>query len=242
MVAHRMVKEYSTPSDTEFRYLGAYISLSLASKKQIQIINNTIMNWRWRAIDPAMLASTVTEYLLPKIELGLLYAYGITEVMCRGWTRTILHTLASIAGMNKIQIGNMSIEAFCLLTGIPDVGLRMQTLRITEFFLLINSQNCISGKTTLARLCAPHQSSAQIEQVLQDLFHKGTKINHRKKNRLVDTVKWMKKLELQIIDKGEDKSDIIEKINNLSQTLQNNTNPNQHILAYTDGSTETRNR
>src|SRR5271154_6928384 len=29
----------------------------------------------------------------------------------------------------------------------------MQTLRITEFFLLINSQNCTSGKTTLARLC-----------------------------------------------------------------------------------------
>ena len=35
---------------------------------------------------------------------------------------------------------------------------------------------------------------------------------------------------------------MIEKINNLSQTLQHNTNPNQHILAYTDGSTETRKR
>src|SRR5271154_2264695 len=114
-----MVKEYPLPPDTEFRYLGAYISLSLSSKKQIQIINNTIMNWRWRAIaqkiDPAMLASTVTEYLLPKIELGLLYAYGITEVMCRGWTKTILHTLASIAGMNKTQIGNMRLKpSVCL--------------------------------------------------------------------------------------------------------------------------------
>ena len=45
--------------DTEFRYLGAYLSLNLSSKKQIQIMNNTIMNW-----DPAMLASTVTEYLI----------------------------------------------------------------------------------------------------------------------------------------------------------------------------------
>src|SRR5271163_1132477 len=34
---------------------------------------------------------------------------------------------------------------------------------------------------------------------------------------------------------------MIEKINNLSQVLRNNTNPNQHILAY-DGSTETRKR
>src|SRR5271168_2470346 len=130
--AHDGQRILPLPPDTEFRYLGAYISLSLSSKKQIQIINNTIMNWRWRAIaqkiDTAMLASTVTEYLLPKIELGLLYAYGITEVMCRGWTRTILHTLANIAGLNKTQIGNMNIE------GIPDVGLRMQTLRIQYSF------------------------------------------------------------------------------------------------------------
>jgi len=65
-----------------------------------------VMNWRWRAIaqkiDPAMLASTVVEYLLPKIELGLLYAYGITEDMCQGWTRTIIHTLAQNSGMNNM--------------------------------------------------------------------------------------------------------------------------------------------
>src|SRR3984885_6972963 len=62
---------------------GCLHILCLVSKKQIQMINNTIMNWRWRApaqkIDPAMLASTVTEYLLSKIELGLLFAYGISE-------------------------------------------------------------------------------------------------------------------------------------------------------------------
>jgi hypothetical protein len=63
------------------------------------------MNWRWRAvaqkIDPAMLASTVTEYLLPKIEMGLLYAYGISDDICKGWTRTIIQTLTQIAGMEK---------------------------------------------------------------------------------------------------------------------------------------------
>ena len=222
-----MVKEYSHSLLTQNSLNGSLHLPQLVIKKadpdNKQYHYELEMESDCTKIDPAMLASTVT---LPKIELGLLYAYGITEVMCRGWTRTILHTLASIAGMNKTQIGNMSIEAFCLLTGIPDVGLRMQTLRITEFFLLINSQNCISGKTTLARLCAlTHQSSTQIEQVLQDLFHKDTKINHRKKNRLADTVKWMKKFELQIIDKGEDKSDMIEKINNLSQVL--NTIPTQ---------------
>ena len=77
------------------------------------------MNWRWKAIaqkiDPAMLANTVPEYLLPKIELGLLYAYGITEAMCIGWTRIIVHTLAQVGGMNK-TISKNSSHAFCLLS------------------------------------------------------------------------------------------------------------------------------
>ncbi len=49
-------------------------------------------------------------------------------------------------------------------------------------------------------------------QVIQQLFDKDTKINHRKENRLGDTVKWMKNLSLHITEKGEDKSDILEKI------------------------------
>src|SRR5271154_6199848 len=144
-----MVKEYPLPPDTEFRYLGAYISLSLSSKKQIQIINNAIMNWM-ESDCTKNLSSYACQYShrIPTSQNRARspLCLWITEVMCRGWTRTILHTLASIAGMNKTQIGNMSTEAFCLLSGIPDVGLRMQTLRITEFFLLINSHNCISGK------------------------------------------------------------------------------------------------
>ena len=81
-----------------------------------------------------------------------------------------------------------------------------------------------------------------MEQVLQQLFDKDTKINHRKENRLGDTIKWMKNLSLHITEKGEDKSDIPGKINNLAQVLHHSTKPNQHILVYTDGSTETRKR
>ena len=153
-------KDLSQAPDTEFHYLGAYISLCLMSKKQIQMINNTIMNWRWRAlaqkIDPATLASTVTEYLLPKIELGLLFAYGISEQMCRNWTRTIIDTLANTANMSKTTKRLMSVEAVCCLAGIPDISLRMQTLRITEFFLLItrvlhkrqNNAGCTKAQVT----------------------------------------------------------------------------------------------
>jgi hypothetical protein len=45
------------PPKTEFRYLGVYISMSLTSSKQIEILSDTVMTWRWRSlankIDPA---------------------------------------------------------------------------------------------------------------------------------------------------------------------------------------------
>src|SRR5580658_7804702 len=114
----------------------------------------------------------------------------------------------------------------------------MQTLRITEFFLLINSSNCISGKTTLARLCAlKHKSPAQMELVLQQLFDKDTKINHRKENRLGDAVKWMKNLSLHLTEKVGTNPTFQKK-----SITYHSTKPNQQILVHTDGSTETRKR
>ena len=191
-------KENILPScpNTEFRYLGAYISLALTSKKQIQILGDTVMNWRWRAltqkIDSAQLASTITELLLPKMEIGLLYAYGITSEMCKGWTSTIIATLSQIAGIGKPKsnLTSLNAEAFCLLANFPEINLRMQTIRITEGFTLLNSANCDSGKTTRARLCAlRHKSTNQMGNVLQDLFGVNTTINHRPGNRLGDICK-----------------------------------------------------
>ena len=74
-----------------------------------------------------------------------------------------------------------------------------------------------------------------MKEVITKIFDKGITINHRKKNRLGDTIKWMKKISLEIRENTEDKSDIITQIQNLSQVLQNKTTPNQHIIAYTDG-------
>ena len=151
--------------------------------------------------------------------------------MCKAWTRTIIHTLAHTANMNKTTSRNISSQAFCLLAGIPDIGLRMQTLRITEFFLLINSKNCISGKTALARLNALcHKKLTQ--EALAKLFDKSININQRKKNRLGDVIKWMKNISLEIRDNTEDKSDIINQIH--KQILQNKTTSSQHRRTQMD--------
>ena len=80
------------------------------------------------------------------------------------------------------------------------------------------------------------------QEALANLFDKNININHRKKNRLGDVIKWMKKISLEIRENTEDKLDIIDQIHKLSQVLQNKTSSNQHIIAYTDGSTETKRR
>src|ERR1044071_727304 len=51
-----------------------------------------------------------------------------------------------------------------------------------------------------------------------------------------------KNTSLVIRENTEDKSDILKQIHKLSQTLNHKTTPNQHIIAYTDGSTETKKR
>ena len=68
------ISDYKGPEDprwlptvedpnTEFRYLGVYISLNLTSTTHIDYITKTIHTWRWKAItekvDPAQLTTTV---------------------------------------------------------------------------------------------------------------------------------------------------------------------------------------
>src|ERR1044071_8994959 len=51
-----------------------------------------------------------------------------------------------------------------------------------------------------------------------------------------------KNTSLVIRENTEDKSDILKQIHKLSQTLNHKTTPNQHFIAHTDGSTETKKR
>src|ERR1700742_299676 len=52
-------KFYPQDPNTEFRYLGVYISLNLTSTTHIDYITKTIHTWRWKAITEKVdLAST----------------------------------------------------------------------------------------------------------------------------------------------------------------------------------------
>ena len=62
-------------SSAPFRYLGLWITMDLNWDKQIHVMNKQVMDWRWKSLaakaDPAQLKCSVTEYLLPRLEIGL---------------------------------------------------------------------------------------------------------------------------------------------------------------------------
>src|SRR5689334_75578 len=76
------------PNSYQFRYLVFGSLLNFRWSTQIQNMNKAIMDWRWKAlttrVDPAQLKMSVTEWLIPRLEIGLLHAH-ISEKMCNAW-------------------------------------------------------------------------------------------------------------------------------------------------------------
>jgi hypothetical protein len=86
-------KDRITPlaSSEQIRYLGLWLCMDLIWDKQIQVMNKYIMDWRWKVfaakVDAAHLKSSILEYLLPRMEIGLAHA-DITKTMCDAWLST----------------------------------------------------------------------------------------------------------------------------------------------------------
>ena len=66
---------------------------------------NKVHHWRWKAfaakVDPAQLKTSVMDYLLPRLEIGLAHA-DITEQMCDAWMSTIMFTICRRGGMSSV--------------------------------------------------------------------------------------------------------------------------------------------
>ena len=96
--------------------------------------------------DPAQPKAFITEWLFPRLEIGLLHA-RITENMslCMALYdhRDIIRNMSSKKGINRM--------AFCLLAGIPHLWLRLHTIRVTDLLINLNTKYCLCGKSTRAR-------------------------------------------------------------------------------------------
>ena len=158
--------------------------------------------------------------------------------MCNRRTNTILQTIVQDAHMGKMTTRFLPKDAFTSLTGVPP--LRVKTLRITEFFVAVNSKNCSNGSSTVARLCALKRKPAdQLPLVIED-FQKAATVRGRKYNRLGSVVRWLKETNLVLTHKPEDKTDILHQVKNLQDVLH--PQPTQRLKIFTDGSTQMKGR
>ena len=126
--------------------------------------------------DPAQLKASVTELLLPRMELGLLYA-EVTEKICTAWTSTIVETIA----WRMATASSISRHGFCLLSGIPYLWFRAQTIKITELLVDLNTRNCAAGATTRSRLRALRPKSSTSDILL---YYRTHQVNKRAHNRI----------------------------------------------------------
>jgi hypothetical protein len=231
-------------SSEQFRYLGLWISMDLMWTKQIQIMNRQIMDWRWKSsaanVDPAQLKTSVMDYLLPRLEIGLFHA-NITERMCDGWTSTIAYTICQRSGMHTI--GSLNKKGFFLLAGLPDLWLRTQTARTTELLVNLNTQVCASGRSTRARICSLFNLPAsKMADAIRTLASQA--INKRDANRIVPTLQHLKKLNITLIHKNVGHKKSLKIVSDIKIAIQKEIQDHKlsEMIAYTDGSTTPRHK
>ena len=136
------------------------------------------------------------DFLVPRLDIGLLHA-NITQRMCDAWMSTIVHTLCERSGMSTVH--SMNRKAFCYLSGIPDLWMRLQTARITDLLVSLNTKNCQSGRSTVNRFCALLKST-NLDQATAKLLTKK-RFAQNENFRMVSTLRYLKTIDIAIIER-----------------------------------------
>eukprot|EP00456_Euglypha_rotunda_P027664 TRINITY_DN22073_c0_g1_i1.p1 TRINITY_DN22073_c0_g1~~TRINITY_DN22073_c0_g1_i1.p1 ORF type:complete len:273 (-),score=10.05 TRINITY_DN22073_c0_g1_i1:11-829(-) len=225
-------RSYPSPLPPSFGILA----MSLNWTKQLEVLNKFISDWRWKAavakVDAAQLKTSVVDYLLPRMDIGLVHG-GVSEKMCRAWMSTIIHTICERASMSNTY--SLNRMAFCLLADIPDVWMRTQTTRVTNLFVNINTKYCQSGKTTIARLCAfVKRKPAELCKAITEINAKKV-IKVSSSSRISSTLKYLRSCEMKLTTPTL--SDPRPPLLALEIQKALAQYPSNKFIAYTDGST-----
>jgi len=211
--------------------------MDLNWSKQIHTLNKYIADWKWKSItnkvDPAQLRASYVEFLLPRLEIGLLHA-NITEKMCNAWTSSIIYTFSKRGGIpNGHSLNRM---AFCLLAGIPDLWLHLNTIRATDLLCFLNSKNSAAGLSTVARFCAL-TGTADLPSAVKALEDR-TRFSRTNTYRISSTLRYLKQLDVKVVSPSTQPSlntaRVTQEIKSVLSDLK------CKAIIYTDGSTSTR--
>ena len=212
--------------------------MDLKWDKQIHVLNKYIMDWRWKAltakVDPAQLKTSVIEYLIPKLEIGFAHA-DITSKMCGAWMSTIIYTLCQRGDMSMAH--SINRKGFCILAGLPDLWMRMQTARATELLVNMNTKYCLCGRSTRARFCSLlHLPRSKIRKATEMLRDKNS-INVRSHCRISSTIQYLNNLNMHLVHKEKGDKGPCVLVADIQRVLENRDDHVAPIIVYTDGST-----
>jgi hypothetical protein len=122
-------------------------------------------------IDPAQLRLSYTEFLLPRLEIGLLHA-DVTEKMCNAWMSSIIFTLCKRGRFSNAH--SLNRMAFCLLADIPDIWLHTNMIRATELLCYLNSKNSDAGLSTGVMFCDVVEANSLEKITIVSAHHSDT--------------------------------------------------------------------
>src|SRR5690606_10346470 len=126
--------------------------------------------------------------------------------------------------------------AFCLLAGIPDLWLRLNTIRATDLLCSLNSKNSAAGLSTVSRLCALTKTTNLISAC--EALETRTRFSRKSDNRISTTLRYFKETGIKLVSPTSqlslDTTQITMKIREVLSDIKSNA------IVYTDGSTTTR--
>src|ERR1700722_2752077 len=113
---------------------------------------------------------------------------------------------------------------------------RVNTIRMTELLIALNTEHCDSGRTTRARLAAiAHPRNKDWKATLNLLTaNKRLRKEAAKLNRQVATLQYWKKRQVTLIPNPQQPNPLLNVISSLTASIQ------ASIKVFTDGSTKAR--
>ena len=231
--------------DTVFRYLGVWISMNLQWEKQRKVLNERIMSWRSiiirNKVNSVKALTTVRDFLFPKLELGLQFA-DIDEQMCKNWTKIIIHTILASSGISAQFARSINNDAFCSLANIPDLWRRINTIRMTELLISLNTKHCDSGRSTRARLAAIAEPSNTDWKLSLRLFAENKRLRKGvgQVNRHVRTLQYWRKQEITLVANPQQPNPLLQEVTSLAACIQ--ARQPSELKIFTDGSTAARSK
>ena len=139
--------------DTEFRYLGLYVSLSLKWTRMVNALHFHVINAarriRAHRLTLTQAVETLREYIFPKMELALTYA-RVTKQRMESWDKIIRRAITW--QWNGFHVSSLSRDALYFSTDLMRICDLRRLIRATQVVNALRHENVQADEVCRYRL------------------------------------------------------------------------------------------